>query len=112
MATKAESDLVFDFLKTRANSATHPLTKTTELENVLGRKLGLIEYQELLDPIYEDVKRRQRRPDITLTVITGDGYPAFISDGGPARSVRFDPNKHKHMALWIAELNRVWATRW
>jgi hypothetical protein len=55
----------------------------------------------LLDPIYETVTRRQRRPDITLKVVKAEGYPAFFSNGGPAR---FNPEKHT--AGWINELRQ------
>jgi hypothetical protein len=112
MATKHESDLIFDLLRTRANLVSHPFTWTKELGPFLGRKLDILEFRELLDPIYEEVKLQQGRPDITLTVITDDGYPPYISLGGPVRSVRFDRNNPKHVTGWIAELRQVWAIRW
>jgi hypothetical protein len=58
------------------------------------------------------------KPDLTSIVIykTGNlqGYPAFFSDGGEARSKRFNPNNLKQVERWQKEVAGVfeeWGTK-
>jgi hypothetical protein len=67
----------------------------------------------LQDPrrqIYEEL-RALGKPDLTSIVIykTGNqqGYPPFFSDGGEARSKRFNPNNLKQVERWQKEVARV-----
>jgi hypothetical protein len=61
----------------------------------------------ILDEIYNEETAAQR-PDLTLLIVYADtGYPPFISRGGPARSVKFDPNKH--LEAWATELAKAYA---
>jgi hypothetical protein len=71
-----------------------------ELERKIGVKIGA--WNKVLDPIYEDC-RTQGHPDLTVIIIYKEtGYPPFFSDGGEARSKRFNPNdlrqgtRHRH----------------
>lgn len=63
---------------------------------------------DMLDEIY-DQDTAAKNPDLTLLIVYADsGYPPYISRGGPARSVRFDPTKMAHLEAWAAELNHIY----
>jgi hypothetical protein len=70
----------------------------------------MVAWNKVLDPIYEELRARGK-PDLTSIVIykTGNlrGYPPFFSDGGDARSRRFDPNNLKQVERWQNEVARV-----
>jgi hypothetical protein len=94
--TPDDIEKVWDYLKTRANVEPKQLVYFSDIERELGRELYSSQWHLLLDPIYEEVKIRQRKPDLTCIVVfkTGDkqGYPPYFSDGGPVRS-RQDSNR-------------------
>jgi hypothetical protein len=87
----------------------------SEIETRIGEKI--VAWSKVLDPIYEEL-RALGKPDLTSIVIykTGNlqGYPPFFSDGGEARSKRFNPNNLKQVERWQKEVARVfeeWGTR-
>jgi hypothetical protein len=105
---------VFEYLKTSARA--RRFVHFSDIERLLGRELSRSQWHLLFDPIYEEVKRRQGRPDLTCIVVyeTGDrrGYPPFFSDGGPARSRPFNPNNLRQLARWTREVEQVFSTPW
>jgi hypothetical protein len=87
----------------------------SEIETRIGEKV--VAWNKVLDPIYEEL-RVLGKPDLTSIVIykTGNlqGYPPFFSDGGEARSKRFNPNNLKQVERWQKEVARVfeeWASK-
>ena len=72
------------------DSATQRKTITFgEIERRVGEKIAA--WNKVLDPIYDD-SMAQGHPDLTAIVIYKEtGYPPFFSDGGDARSKRFNP---------------------
>jgi hypothetical protein len=94
--------------RTKANAG--QMVSFADIRGAVGRDLAVSQYHQLLDPIYKMVKVQQRRPDITVLVINADNHPPFFSDGGPARSMPFNPKRH--MKRWIDEVKRVHAERW
>jgi hypothetical protein len=80
----------------------------SEIETRIGEKV--VAWNKVLDPIYEEL-RALGKPDLTSIVIykTGNqqGYPPFFSDGGEARSKRFNPNDLKQVDRWQKEVARV-----
>jgi hypothetical protein len=86
-----------------------------EIETRVGAKI--FAWNKVFDPIYEEL-RALGKPDLTSIVIykTGNlqGYPPFFSDGGEARSKRFNPNNLKQVERWQKEVTRVfeeWGTK-
>jgi hypothetical protein len=83
----------------------------SEIETRIGGKMGA--WSTILDPIYEELKALGK-PDLTSIVIykSGNlqGYPLFFSDGGEARSKRFNPNNLKQVERWQKEVARVFET--
>jgi hypothetical protein len=78
-----------------------------EIERRLGEKVGA--WNKVLDPIYQDCVS-QRCPDLTAIIIYKEtGYPPFFSDGGEARSKRFNRNNLKQVERWQKEVARVFA---
>ena len=79
-----------------------------EIERKIGVKIGA--WNKVLDPIYEDC-RTQGHPDLTAIIIYKEtGYPPFFSDGGEARSKRFNPNNLRPVGRWQEEVTRVFST--
>ena len=79
-----------------------------EIERKIGVKIGA--WNKVLDPIYEDC-RTQGHPDLTAIIIYKEtGYPPFFSDGGEARSKRFNPNNLRQVGRWQEEVARVFST--
>jgi hypothetical protein len=80
----------------------------SEIETRIGEKV--VAWNKVLDRIYEEL-RALGKPDLTSIVIykTGNqqGYPPFLSDGGEARSKRFNPNNLKQVERWQKEVGRV-----
>lgn len=67
-------------------------------------------WRGMLNEIYNE-EMAAGRPDLTLLVVySGSGYPAFISLGGPAQSVKFDPANPAHRQAWAAELSKIYQT--
>jgi hypothetical protein len=61
-----------------------------------------------LNPIY-DQEMAAGRPDLTVVVVYVDtGMGRYNSRGGPAQSVRVDPNNGHHVKAYKDELNRVY----
>jgi hypothetical protein len=107
-----ENDLVVrvqDALETYARKSA--LVSFSEIESHVGKKVG--RWDKVLDPIYEEL-RALGKPDLTAIVIykTGEkaGYPPWFSDGGPARSKRFNPNDLAQVDRWQREVARVFST--
>jgi hypothetical protein len=108
-----EIEAVREILQTSAGRGR--LITLAQIQATLGRAVARSEWHLLLDPIYRDVRITRGLPDLTCIVLRGGNgedamFPAFFSDGGPARSVPFNPDVH--MARWIEETERVFATRW
>jgi hypothetical protein len=87
----------------------------SEIEMRIGEKVGA--WNKVLDPIYEEL-RALGKPDLTSIVIykagNRQGYPPFFSDGGEARSKRFNPNNLKQVERWQKEVAGVfeeWAPK-
>jgi hypothetical protein len=74
-----------------------------EIERKIGVKIGA--WNKVLDPIYEDC-RTQGHPDLTHN-LQGNRIPPFFSDGGEARSKRFNPNNLRQVGRWQEEVARV-----
>jgi hypothetical protein len=66
----------------------------SEIETHIGEKV--VAWNKVLDRIYEEL-RALGKPDLTSIVIyktvNQQGYPPFLSDGGEARSKRFQPEQ-------------------
>jgi hypothetical protein len=76
-----------------------------EIERRVGEEIAA--WNKVLDPIYDDCMA-QERPDLTAIVIYKEtGYPPFFSDGGDARSKRFNPNNLRQVERWQQEVSRV-----
>jgi len=75
-----------------------------EIERRIGLKIGA--WNKVLDPIYEDC-RTQGHPDLTAIIIYKE---PFFSDGGEARSKRFNPNNLRPVGRWQEEVTRVFST--
>jgi hypothetical protein len=103
-------DRVREVLESSASAG--KMISFSEIETRIGEKIGGA-WNKVLDPIYEET-RALGEPDLTSIVIykTGDlkGYLPFFSDGGEARSKRFNPNNLKQVECWINEVARVFAT--
>ena len=114
--TPDDIEKVWEYLKVRANAEPKQLVYFSDIERELGRELYSSQWHLLLDPIYEEVKLRQGKPDLTCIVVfkAGDkqGYPPYFSDGGPARSRPFNPNNLNQLTRWTKEVERVFSTRW
>ena len=79
-----------------------------EIERQVGVKIA--PWNKVLDPIYDDCMA-QGHPDLTVIVIYKDtGYPPFFSDGGGARSKRFNPNNLRQVERWQKEVARVFSS--
>ena len=77
----------------------------SEIEKRVGEKIAA--WKKVLDPIYEDCIAKGH-PDLTAIVIyNATGYPPFFSDGGDARSKRFNPNNLRQVERWQKEVARV-----
>jgi hypothetical protein len=80
----------------------------SEIETRIGERIGA--WSKVLDPISEE-SRALGKPDLTSIVIyrSGNlkGYPPFFSDGGEARSKRFNPNNLRQVDCWQKEVARV-----
>jgi hypothetical protein len=87
------------------------LISFSEIESRIGERVGA--WNKILDPIYEEL-RAEGKPDLTSIIIyksgTQRGYPPWVSDGGEARSKRFDPNNLKQVERWQNEVTRVFST--
>jgi hypothetical protein len=79
----------------------------SEIETRVGEKIGA--WSKILDPIYEEV-RALGKPDLTYKSGNQQGYPPFFSDGGEARSKRFNPNNLKQVERWQKKVARVFET--
>jgi hypothetical protein len=78
-----------------------------EIERRLGERIGA--WNKILDPIYQDCMANGY-PDLTAIVIYKETrYPPFFSDGGEARSKRFNPNNLRQVERWQKEVARVFA---
>jgi hypothetical protein len=70
----------------------------------------------VISRIYEKVKLRQGKPDLTCIVVfkAGDkqGYPPYFSDGGRVRSRPFNPNNLDQLTQWTKEVERVFSAQW
>jgi hypothetical protein len=108
--TQADITKVHEYLKQRANTGKGRTVSFGDIRNLLGKEVALSQWHLLLDPIYEEEKVKQGRADLSCIVVDKDGNPPYFSDGGPARSVRFDPKKH--MPKWLRELDLVFKTKW
>jgi|SRR5215467_10096618 len=112
--TPEDIEKVWEYLKTRANAK--QLVYFSDIERELGRKLYSSQWHLVLDPIYEEVKLRQGKPDLTCIVVFKEGdkreYPPYFSDGGPVRSRPFNPNNTNQLTRWTKEVERVFSTRW
>ena len=64
---------VWEYLKTRANAEPKQLVYFSDIERKLGRELYSSQWHLLLDPIYEEVKLRQGKPDLTCIVVFKEG---------------------------------------
>jgi hypothetical protein len=106
--TQGDIDAVDTLLRARANAK--GMVRFRDIRIAVGRDLAQSQYRPLLGQIYEEIRLRQGRPDLTAIIINDDNQPPFFSDGGPTNSVPFDPKKH--MRRWIDEVNRVHAERW
>jgi hypothetical protein len=102
---------VWDLLKAKANAK--KLVYLGEIDRLLGREIFSSQYHLLLDPIYEETKIKLRKADLSCIVVRKeDGYPVFFSDGGPARSRRFNPDDPQQLKRWLEEVERVFSTPW
>jgi hypothetical protein len=114
--TRDDIEKVWEYLKARANVKPKQLVYFSDIERELGRDLYSSQWHLLLDPIYEEVKLKQRKPDLTCIVVfkTGDkqGYPPYFSDGGPVRSRPFNPSNLDQLTRWTKEVERVFSTPW
>jgi hypothetical protein len=114
--TPDDIDRVFEYLKSRANAKSNQLVYFSDIERELGKEVYSSQWHLLLDPIYEEVKIRQGKPDLTCIVVfkSGDkqGYPPYFSDGGPVRSRPFNPNNLAQLTRWTKEVARVFLTPW
>jgi hypothetical protein len=114
--TPDDIEKVWEYLKTRANAKPKQLVYFSDIERELGRELYSSQWHLLLDPIYEEVKLRQGKPDLTCIVVfkAGDkqGYPPYFSDGGPSRSRPFNPSNLDQLTRWTKEVERVFSTPW
>jgi hypothetical protein len=101
-----DTDLVSRVRAILEVSATERKTITFgEIERRVGEKIAA--WNKVLDPIYDDCMA-QGRPDLTAIVIYKEtGYPPFFSDGGEARSKRFNPNSLRQVDRWQQEVSRV-----
>jgi hypothetical protein len=78
----------------------------SELATVLGvanQSVGVY-----LNPIYEQ-EMAAGRPDLTVVAVyTETGMGRYNSRGGPAQSVKVDPNSNEDVKAYKEELNRVY----
>jgi hypothetical protein len=85
-----------------------------DIEAAVGIKFRRHQWREVLDPIYEATKA-VGEPDLSCIVVYGggdlNGYPAYFSDGGEARSRPFNPNNLSQLKRWTKEVERVFASR-
>jgi hypothetical protein len=110
-----DDNLVSKVREVLAECASARMISFSEIEARVGEKVGA--WHKVLDPIYEEL-RTLGKPDLTTIIIyktgTLEGYPPFFSDGGEARSKRFNPNNLKQVERWQSEVARVfeeWATK-
>ena len=112
--TRDDIEKVWEYLETKAHAK--QLVFFIDIERELGRDLYSSQWHLLLDPIYDEVKLKQRKPDLTCIVVfkTGDrqGFPPYFSDGDPVRSVPFNPNNLNQLARWTKEVELVFSTPW
>jgi hypothetical protein len=106
MKMPTDIDLVPRVRAILEDSATQRKTITFgEIERRVGEKIAA--WNKVLDPIYDDCMA-QGHPDLTAIVIYKEtGYPPFFSDGGGARSKRFNPNNLRQVERWQQEVSRV-----
>jgi hypothetical protein len=82
----------------------------SDIERSVGTKFRRDQWQQILDPIYEEL-RSAGEPDLTAIVVykggEKNGYPAYFSDGGEARSRQFNPNNKKQLERWAEEVRCV-----
>jgi hypothetical protein len=80
----------------------------SDIEKIVGEMIH--RWDKVLDPIYEDL-RAHDKPDLTAIVVYKDGerkgYPPWFSDGGEARSKRFNPNNLRQVGRWQKEVARL-----
>jgi hypothetical protein len=108
MKMPTASDLIPRVRAVLADSARAGKTITFgDIERRVGEKIPA--WNKVLDPIYEDC-RAQGHPDLTAIIIYKEtGYPPFFSDGGEARSKRFNPNNLRQVGRWQEEVARVFS---
>jgi hypothetical protein len=100
-----------EYLKQRANTGRGETVSFSEIQNLFGKEVARSQWRLLLDPICEEEKIKRGRADLSCIVVNKEkGEPPYFSDGGPARSVRFDRKKHE--AKWLKELALVFKTKW
>jgi hypothetical protein len=91
-----------------ASASARKMISFSEIETRIGAKV--VAWNKVLDPIYEEL-RALGKADLTSIVIyktrNQQGYPPFFSDGGEARSKRFNPNNLKQVERWQKEVARV-----
>jgi hypothetical protein len=95
-----------------AFAAAEKLPAFSDIEASVGVKFRQDQWHQVLDPIYEEL-RAAGEPDLTAIIVykAGEkaGYPAYFSDGGEARSRRFNPNKRAQLKRWTEEVTCVFA---
>jgi hypothetical protein len=78
--------------------------------NALAKHLGVANQSvgKYLNAIYED-EIAQGHPDLTVVVVYSEtGMGRYNSRGGPAQSVRVDPNNPRDVQAYKSELDRVY----
>jgi hypothetical protein len=76
--TPDDIEKVWEYLKTRANAQSKQLVYFSDIERELGREVYSSQWHLLLDPIYEEVKLRQGKPDLTCIVVFKGGISMGI----------------------------------
>jgi hypothetical protein len=106
MKMPTDTDLVPRVRVILEESATECKTITFgEIERRVGEKIAA--WNKVLDPIYDECMA-QGHPDLTAIVIYKEtGYSPFFSDGGDARSKRFNPSNLRQVERWQQEVSRV-----
>ena len=109
MTNSISSDLIFrvqEVLEDYAGKG--KLVYYSDIEARIGEEIPFFLWHNILDPIDEELMALGK-PDLTAIVISKEtNYPPFFSQGGKARSVRFNPDKH--LALWQREVALVFST--
>lgn len=114
MTDEIGPDLIARVRQALETSARKARTTTySEIEAAVGAKFRQDQWRQVLDPIYEE-QRARGEPDLTAIIVYASGelkgYPAYFSDGGDARSRRFNPNNSHQFERWTKEVDRVFST--